>query len=243
MFKKIKKNIPPLMLLLAVIVALACPLYAQEEETIDELMSGFDDQEAESPDTDLDGFDNQEGVDRIGEAFHHQPKFARFFLVLVLFLPVWAILQTGSPLDLPSKEEIDEALLLISTKSNKSQKNGEVLFIDQRQLLTFGYIKDVRLVPDYEKKYLMDRAMAGNATYFQTFYRDLANQRFALIISEPLYLNRQGTSDGFQDENNAWVQWVSEPLLCYYSPIATLPEVRVQLLVPKQEPSECPSPY
>jgi hypothetical protein len=158
----------------------------------------------------------------------------------VTLLPVWAIIQTGEPLQLPSEDEINEALLVIYTKAHNFQEDGEVLFIDQRQLLTFGYINDIRLVPDYEKKYLMDMAMAGNEFYYQKFYQDLAEQRFSLIISEPLYVNEQDPSLGFHEENNAWVQWVAKPLLCYYAPIVTIPEVRVQLLVPVKEPSGCP---
>jgi len=34
--------------------------------------------------------------------------------------------------------------------------------MDQRQLLTFGYVPKIPLVDDYEKKYMMDTAMTGD---------------------------------------------------------------------------------
>ena len=46
----------------------------------------------------------------------------------------------------------------------KPNFSGEVLFMDQRQLLTFGYITDVPLVPDYEKKVMMNEALSGNVS-------------------------------------------------------------------------------
>jgi hypothetical protein len=43
----------------------------------------------------------------------------------------------------------------------------------------------------------------------------------------------------FGEENNAWVKWVSNPILCYYEPKMTLKEVGVQLLVPKKQQLDC----
>jgi hypothetical protein len=114
-----------------------------------------------------------------------------------------------------------------------------VLFIDQRQLLTFGYIKNVPFIPEYEKKILMQYALSADENYFLNFYDDLAKQRFALIISDPLYIPVKDSSFEFGEENNAWVKWVSAPLLCYYDQKITLKEVKVQLLVPKSGPVDC----
>lgn len=46
------------------------------------------------------------------------------------------------------------------------------------KLLTFHYISDVSLVPEYEKKMLINQALSSGKNYFQDFYRDLANHRF-----------------------------------------------------------------
>jgi hypothetical protein len=167
------------------------------------------------------------------------PILAQALLMLVVLIPAWQAVKLGSPLELPPEKTVDEALNLLNNKLNKAQRTGEILFIDQRQLLTFNYIKGITLVSDYEKKYMMDQAMAGNASYFEGFYQDLARGRFSMIVSEPLYTNIQDPSYSFQEENNAWVKWIAAPLLCYYAPVATLPEVRVQLLVPRANPGDC----
>jgi hypothetical protein len=140
----------------------------------------------------------------------------------------------------PSGEVANQALDTIRTEVASAQyRDGEVLFLDQRQLLTFGYIKNVPLVAKYEKKVLMNQALYGDTSYFQKFYDDLAKHRFSLIVSEPLRTPIKDSSFQFGEENNAWVKWVSTPILCYYEPKVTLNEVFVQLLVPKTEPVDC----
>ncbi|MEW6241357.1 MAG: hypothetical protein AB1564_11170 [Chloroflexota bacterium] len=190
------------------------------------------------------------------------PAWMRLSLFLLVALPAFSALFTMRPLLfaedvsrlqaltgiedprliglLPAREEIESSLDRIRAIVAEAQSRGEVLFMDQRQLLTFGYIQDVPLVAEYEKKYLMDHAM-GNAaaSVFDQFYRDLAAHRFTLIVSEPLHTPIQNEEYGFGEENNAWVKWVSRPLLCYYQPDVTLRELRVQLLVPKTEAVDC----
>lgn len=161
-------------------------------------------------------------------------------LLLLAILPAWSAIKIGSPLELPSKNTVIQVLETIDAKTHKAMEIGEVLFIDQRQLLTFGYINDIPLVPEYEKKYLMNQAMAGNSVYFEDFYTDIANQRFSLIVSEVLFTNEQNDSRNFFEENAAWIRWVARPLLCYYVPIATFRELNIQLLAPRSDPSGCP---
>ncbi len=143
---------------------------------------------------------------------------------------------------LPSDEKINRALEKIQDAVNVAKEDGEVLFLDQRQLLTFGYITDVPLVPEYEKKVLMNEALSGNADYFQSFYKDLAAGRFSLIVSEKLFTPIKDSSFEFGEENNAWVAWVARPLLCYYQETSTLKEVGVQLFIPKESPTDCELP-
>jgi len=138
------------------------------------------------------------------------------------------------------QRDVEKALDTINTKVNQAKFSGDVLFIDERQLLTFGYIMGVPLVSDYEKKYLMDQAMAGNINYFENFYQDLKDHRFSLIISDPIFIHEKDEGDTFGEENNAWVKWVARPLLCYYQPLRTLPKVKVQLLIPRTSSSSCP---
>ncbi len=146
---------------------------------------------------------------------------------------------------LPDAAQVEDALTIVRRAVASADKQGEVLFMDQRQLLTFGYVDKIPLVPEYEKKLVMDQAMAENAKYFDQFYKDLSAHRFKLIVSEPLQTHFQGESYQFGNENDAWVKWVSIPLLCYYEPFETPVRVGVQLLRPKKksppkEGLECP---
>ncbi|MFO3795799.1 MAG: hypothetical protein ACK8QZ_00735, partial [Anaerolineales bacterium] len=139
---------------------------------------------------------------------------------------------------LPPKDQVEQALEVVRQAVEKAKGQGEILFLDQRQLLTFGYVQ-APLVVEYEKKYMMDQAMIPNAEYFRKFYADLAAHRFSLIISGPVYTPIKDTTYPFAEENNAWVIWVSRPLLCYYTPIETFPDMRLQLLIPNPEAGDC----
>jgi hypothetical protein len=145
---------------------------------------------------------------------------------------------------LPARSEVDGTLAIIKGYVEDAKTRGDVLFMDQRQLLTFGYINDVPLVSEYEKKYLMDQAMGGTAAAtFPAFYRDLEAHRFALILSDPLHLPIKDSDYSFGEENNAWVKWVAAPILCYYEPLVTLPEFKIELLVPRADISpDCVMP-
>ncbi len=167
-----------------------------------------------------------------------------FWLSFVLVLPAAYTIQYGARLTFPTANVIESTLQGIQATVNVDMKYGEVLFMDQRQLLTFGYIKNAPLVSDYEKKYMMDESMTGDASYFQTLYRDLSHRRFSLIVSEPLETSLQRPGEVFGDEGDDFVKWVSTPVLCYYQPVATFREVGVQLLeprpVPLDDPQHCP---
>jgi hypothetical protein len=140
----------------------------------------------------------------------------------------------------PTREMSDEALTVIQEQVDLAlAQDGEVLFMDQRQLLTFHLIQNVPLVPEYEKKILMNEALASRRSYFEPFYGDLESHRFSLIVTEILRTPIKDSTYRFGEENNAWVQWVSTPVLCYYEPKVTLRDVGVQLLVPKSEPVDC----
>ena len=140
---------------------------------------------------------------------------------------------------LPSQEKIDTALETIEEEISQARQKGDILFIDQRQLLTFGFVTKIPLVPEYEKKVLMNEALSSNSAYFEPFYTDLAAHRFVLIVSELLRTPVKDDSFQFGEENNAWVMWVANPILCYYDEKTTLKEVGVQLLVPKDGQLDC----
>ena len=161
-----------------------------------------------------------------------------FLTCAVLITPVTYALRGGARLSLPDTAVTNETLQTVTETVDQYKKQGEVLFMDQRQLLTFGMVKDVPLVDDYEKKYLMDQAMADNADYFENFYRDLIDGRFALIVNEPSNYVIRGSESSFGEENDAFVKWVTIPLLCTYEPLYTSREIGVELLVPRQGPAD-----
>lgn len=140
---------------------------------------------------------------------------------------------------LPDSATVNAALTEIQEAVNEAQAAGEVLFMDQRQLLTFGYITVNPFVGEYEKKILMNEALSANYDYYSSFYRDITNQRFPLIVTEPLRTPIKDSGYEFGEENNAWVKWVSIPVLCYYQEIQTYKKVNVMLLVPKPAPDDC----
>ena len=167
-----------------------------------------------------------------------QPFFIRLMLIVIMVIPmlgyinwlypskysgdpVWLLTLTGAKSltglgFLPEQDETDRVLNVIRTNVATAQEQGEVLFMDQRQLLTFGYVQNVPLILDYEKKMVMDYAMSQKVDYFTQFYRDLARHRFSLIVSDPLRVPVKTSAFEFGEENNAWVDWVARPILCYY---------------------------
>jgi hypothetical protein len=169
----------------------------------------------------------------------HQGKHKLIFkvlLFLVVLLPGIQGVLLAQNINNPVAEDASEAVALIQEAVEKYDSD-EILFIDQRQLLTFNMINNVRLVPEYEKKVLMEMAMAEDVTYFEPFINDMLSHRFSLIISEPQYIFFQGSAHegGFGSENDLWVEWVSIPILCNYEPVVTDIEHKYQILIPRQK--------
>ncbi len=182
------------------------------------------------------------------DRFHPEkwPMLIQAMLGILLIVPAISFTPFSSYSDnsptrnLPAPAMVSKTLDTIRAEVARAASSGEVLFMDQRQLITFGYIAPVPFVPDYEKKYMMDQAMGSNAAYFKPYYQDLARHRFSLIITEPLKQKLQGAENApFSEENDAWVRWVSRPTLCFYKPIFTDPQNNVQLLVPQSNIDAC----
>jgi len=168
------------------------------------------------------------------------PRWVQITLLLLVFIVAQRAFATNDFVEIPSDKVVQKSLETVQNLVVKAERSGEILFMDQRQLLTFGYIQGVPLVPEYEKKFMMDQAMSGNPFYFQTYYQDLAKKRFSLIITEPIKADHKGELESlFSEENNDWVKWVSKPTLCFYRPLVTMTRVRLQLLVPNQDTSTC----
>ena len=166
--------------------------------------------------------DNQKNKNRI-----------KLLSTLVFLMPVFWSLGFGNPLSgLFSVDRTNYILSVIQGHVDDVQKQGgEVLFMDQRQLVTFGLIENVIFYDEYEKKLLIDSAFRKDQEYFDEFYEDIESQKFELILSEKLNLDEK-TDKVFSNENNAWVEWVAIPLSEYYCPIMTVDHMNLQLMVP-----------
>lgn len=156
-------------------------------------------------------------------------------IAVAIAIPVWFALGAGQPLNLPTQQESELVRAQIQELANSALENGaQVLFISQRQLLTFDEIDNIPLVFEYEKLFLMEMAISGNDAYLSQFEDDIDEQRFGLIVTDPLYNNIvDETQDTLAAENNAWVRRVSRPILCAYEAVATYSNPPVQLLVPR----------
>jgi hypothetical protein len=116
---------------------------------------------------------------------------------------------------------------------------GEVLFIAERQLLTFGDIQGVPLVPGYEKLTLNEMALSANQAYLKSFYDDLRKHRFALIVA-PQHGFASDSLEQFSDEDSRWFERVDAYLQCEYTREAALPAAGVEILVPRKGARACP---
>jgi hypothetical protein len=151
---------------------------------------------------------------------------------IVLVAPVISAMSL-SPTPLPPSEEVaGTSLERVQEAVAEAAGRGPVLFIDQRQLLTFGLVPEAELVWDYDLLDLMDQAMANAEDYLHRFQADLAAQRFGLIVTDPLPVIWRDRADSFGEESDAWVRHIAVPVLEHYRPIAELDEVGVWLLEP-----------
>jgi hypothetical protein len=152
----------------------------------------------------------------------------------IVIVPVaFSILRIGSPFSYDAvKAAADVSILRQDVQSYAG--SGDVLFMYERQLLTFGMIPQVRVVPEYEVVSLMEMAISGNQAYLGQFYRDLASHRFSAIVTHPQNLGVE-TGD-FIEESSAWNRLVAQPMLCQYKPALTLEYSKVQILVPRARP-------
>lgn len=168
------------------------------------------------------------------------PVIIKILLILVLFIPAFSPWVDAKPLELPPDERTLWTMELLRSETSRVLGEGkDILFMDQRQLLTFRNLGDIPLIPEYEKKLVMDRAMSSNSEYFETFYKDLDNHRFGLIITDPQRIRFSEDDEQWGVENDVWVNWVTKPLLCHYEPAYTIKATRVWLMIPRVNSAEC----
>ena len=155
-------------------------------------------------------------------------------IACMLIVPVaFSLLHVGRPFAY-NGIQAEEDLSTLRKAVQSYSKSGEVLFMYERHLLTFGMIPSVPLVPDYEVLTLMEMAISDNQPYLDRYYSDLANHRFSAIVA--LRQNLGVATGDFIEESNVWNARVGQPLLCQYKPVLTLTEPNIQVFVPRAKP-------
>lgn len=159
----------------------------------------------------------------------------RFWLTVAVIIPAFfAFMRSGTWSFSTTQSQGTELSDLKRAMAVLEQQCGDVLFISERQLLSFGEL-DLQVVPEYEKVFLMEMAMGNNTDYLSLFQQKLADHAFVAIISDPLSTNIQGSNRGFADENNAWVEKVVLPMLSKYEGVLSWRNGEINLLVPQGE--------
>lgn len=172
-----------------------------------------------------------------GQTIFFEP--AGWLTTLSVFVPVIFALSAGQPSTLPPQTTVEEALTQIRDIVTDAQSQGPVLFMAERHLVTYGYMGEVAIEPEYEKMILMEMAMAHNDVYTDQFENDICEQRFSLIVAAPQRIVYKNHTHSLSEENNVWVEKVSVPVLKYYQEKLLLKEVGVQLLVPNPQAPVC----
>ena len=159
---------------------------------------------------------------------------------LAALIPILFLIPLLSPYPRYDETRNAAAYQQLTQMANDLGEKGPVLFINERQLVTFGDV-DLPLVSDYEAVTLMEMAMSNNQAYLNRFYNDLKNRRFAGIVAvkQNLAIKESGA---LAEENNVWNSRVSPYILCYYHPITTIePQAnRLEVYVPNADSAHCP---
>jgi len=161
-------------------------------------------------------------------------------LTLGLLIPIYFLILLLSPYPKYDESRNEMAYRQLTQAVNELGKRGPILFINERQLVTFGDA-DVPLVADYEAVTLMEMAMSNNQAYLNRFYGDLKNHRFAAIVAAKQNQVIKQTGP-LVEENNVWNSRVSPYILCYYHSVLTIEPQgnRIEVYVPTAESTQCP---
>jgi len=162
-------------------------------------------------------------------------------LMLLVVVPVWFSAQTSARFKSYDRSSAASALSdLQAWVDFANEQNRDVLFISQRQMISMHMLQGVNLVPAYEREELMEMAMSDQENYLDAFRADVQNQRFALIVVDPLKFRLLGSNYSMGEENNAWARRVIKPILCNYEVAVSYPEFQLALYVPQEGTRQCP---
>ena len=164
-------------------------------------------------------------------------------VALLIAMPVWSQIQSGVGTVEYDRSRTDAVVASLQERVDHiNSQGGEVLFINQRHLISMGMLSDVTLVPEYEREDLMEMAMGNNTEYLSRFRSDMESQRFSFIVVDPLKFQYLGPERSFGEENNVWVRRVMKHILCNYREDEIFLEDNVALYVPQEGERQCPRP-
>ncbi|MGB8983994.1 MAG: hypothetical protein WCC12_19145 [Anaerolineales bacterium] len=171
-----------------------------------------------------------------------RPMRLHWLLVIaLLYNPVSTFLQFGVGFKTYDVARTQKVLASLQEHvASVNAQGGEILFITQRHLISLHMLDGVTPIPEYEREDLMEMAMSNNQPYLADFRSDMENQRFALIVVDPLNYNLLSKKRSFSEENNAWVRQVMKPILCNYREEVVFPADEIALYVPQESPRQCP---
>jgi hypothetical protein len=164
-----------------------------------------------------------------------------YVLMLLVAVPVWFSAQAFARFKPYDHTGAASALRDLQARVDAANgQNRDILFISQRQMISMHMLEGVNLVPAYEREELMEMAMSDQENYLDAFRADVQNQRFALIVVDPLKFKLLGSNYSMGEENNAWVRRVIKPILCNYEVAVSYPEFQLALYVPQEGTRQCP---
>ena len=157
-----------------------------------------------------------------------------FWLAVAVIVPVFfAFMRAGTWSFAVDEKDQEELSALRTALQSEIIDDRPILFISERQLLTFDELDNIAIVHPYEKVFLMEMAMSDNQAYLQKFYEQLENHDFAAIVTDPVSTRIQDRTRAFNEENNTWVTRVVIPLLEHYEVVRSFKGGEINLLVPK----------
>jgi hypothetical protein len=174
-------------------------------------------------------------VTKIDSQENQSSKRIWLLTMLVVLIPAAYLLRLGGPVSLIPRQQYEQALETLNEMTSEVVEKGEdVLFITERQLITFGILERIPLIDNYETVFLMEMAMAGNVDYLDEFHESLKNKEYALIITDQQRINYKGRDFPFGEENDIWVTEVTVPILKYYQREVLFKELGIEILAPRE---------
>ncbi len=176
-------------------------------------------------------------VDEQGAA---QKRLPLILVLLAAALPFYPLVMGGAPVRYHDRAAEQAELDMLKKIVEPAAAGGQrVLFMWNRQLITFGEIQGVPLEAEYETVELMEMAMSRNTAYLEQFTQDLQTHKYGIIISTVQNTTYKDAEAGFPEEHNAWTDAVAIPVMTYYCELDRLPLSEIQILLPNVPGAPC----